>query len=72
MVLDELIPLTQSLFKEIRRAHPPPQIDKYAGSDFARLAKGEAGVILTLEKSDSSLTEPEGGGQYFKVRSEHL
>lgn len=62
MVLDELIHLTQSLFKEIRHANPPPQIDKYAGNDFARLAKGEAGVILTLEKSNSSLTELEGGG----------
>lgn len=62
MVLDELIHLTQSLFKEIRHANPPPQIDKYAGNDFARLAKGRAGVILTLEKSNSSLTELEGGG----------
>lgn len=55
MVLDELIHLTQSLFKEIYHANPPPQIDKYAVSDFARLAKGEAGGFLTLKKSNSSL-----------------
>lgn len=54
MVLDELIHLTQSLFKEIYHANPPPQIDKYAVSDFARLAKGDAGVIITLQKSNSS------------------
>lgn len=55
MVSDELIHLTQSLFKEIYHANPPPPVDKYAVSDFARLAKGEAGVILTLKKSNSSL-----------------
>ena len=69
MVLDELIHLTQSLFKEIYHADPSPQIDKYAVSDFARLAKGEAGVLLTLQKSNSSLTVLRSGGQPFKTLS---
>lgn len=67
MVSDELIHLTESLFKEIYHANPPPQIDKYAVSDFARLAKGEADVILTAQKSNSSLTVLESGGQPSKV-----
>lgn len=67
VVLDELIHLTQSLFKEIYRADPPPQIDKYAVSDFVRLAKGEAGFILMLQQSTGSLMVLESRSQPFKT-----
>lgn len=72
MVLDELMHLVQSLFQRIYHANPPPQIDKYAVSDFVRFARGEAGGVLTLKKGNSSLMALQSGGQPFGVRSKHL